>query len=456
MKKIFLFWIFFALFLSSCSGRETQEFSNFFESDTHETILKAPGLTTVTPAKTSTPSPTPKPTETIHPSATPFGGKPLRVAYLGFDCKDVDSNRCIIIADFFTSEVRFKYPLNDLTTKAHMSWSPNGNYLMFTDRWESYVNVMLLDMETQKSVVIDTYLLRMPTQLVSDTGSVKKYSTFVVDNNVSFSRWSPDGKYVAYKTAFSGEDNSIYVYSVEDQENVKLADYLLSFYWLDDSENLLEIKTGNLYNVKTKEITKIPYAYFMNATSIFGDSIVLTHGDAPYYPDTISLLSKNNDLQQLMKDGTKILYDNELVIAKAFQENNYKDFEKKYSLSINNYFIQGNEIIITGYLRRGKPYFSEPFIKFGNMNDLPLIISKDDLFEGRIFLISPDQQFFLGGDTIWDKNLLTEKYTRISLINCYDFDTRELIHSYDMHSLADDPHDVMYFNNVNLAFYWED
>jgi hypothetical protein len=71
-------------------------------------------------------------------------------------------------------------------------------------------------------------------------------------------------------------------------------------------------------------------------------------------------------------------------------------------------------------------------------------------------MISPDGKFFFGSDNVWEKDIFTEEYTRISLIDCYDLKTLELIHSYDMHTMADDPHDVFYRNNENLAFYWEE
>ena len=410
---------------------------------------------TATPEITVTPSPLPTSTmtETSVPTATPMGGKPLQIAYLSFDCEDVDSENCIIIADVFTNEVKFKFPVNALTIDAYISWSPDGKYLLYTDRWESYINVMLLDMETRESILIDTYLLRMPTVLVSDTGSVKKYGIFAPNNTVDFTKWSPDGKYVVYQTTVPSGGSSIFLYSLEDHGIKKLENFTSAFYWLDDSENLLDI-TGHLYNVITEKFTTIPHVFFMRATTFDGDSIKIMHGDSSYYPDTVSLLSPSSDLERLMEEGTGILYEDELVIAKVYKENPKEDLVKHYSISVNNYFIEGNKIILSGYFRHEEPRTDEQFIKIGNMDELPLIISKDDLFEGNIFMLSPDGRFFFGSDVALKKDIFTEKYTKIYLINCYDIETLEIIHTYDVHTLAEDPHEVRYINNRNLAFHW--
>ncbi len=451
MKKIGFVCLFLALFLSSCDWGQTKDFADLFESDNHIPTLTATDLSTVTPAKTSTPSPTSEPSSTITPSATPFGGKPLRVAYLSFRCEEINTKNCIILADFFSGEVMYKIPLNDLTIKTHISWSPDGRYLMYTDRWEIYVNVMLFDVEKQESTTIESYLLRMPTQLVSDTGSVKKYSVFVVDNNVAYNKWSPDGKYVAYTTWFNTEDDSVYVYSLSEKENRKLDGYLSSYYWLDNGENLLELKTGNVYNVRSKEISKIPYAYFMNIDSKNADYLLSEQGDNPYYADKVYIIPYIDTLVQLKEKGTAQLLENGIFLAQANANKN-----RKPDISILNMFIEGDEVILSGYFTLNDPYKAHTFVKFGSMKELPLQISIEDYSDEIITTISPDHRWYLGVDVVWEKNEVTGHYTVISLLNCYDSETREIIHSYDLHLLAEDPHDVVYYENSNLAFYWEE
>jgi hypothetical protein len=450
MKKFFVSLL-LVFCLSSCTEGKTKGITALFQSDTNTPAVTLTASSTVTPLHTSTGTPSPLPSATSTPSATPMGGKPLRVAYLGFRCEEVNSKNCIIIADFFSGEEKYKIPLGDLTTEAYMSWSPDGRYLMYTDCWESYVNIMLLDVEQQQSIKVDTSLLRMPTKVVEDTGSTITYDVFAMDNNVIFSKWSQNGKYIAYKTTFSVEDQSVFVYSLEDNTNTKLNGYLYSFYWLNDGENLLEIKTGNLYNAGTKELSKIPYDYFMNVNSIYGDAIISVYGDEPYYPDKIIIIPYINDLLLLEEEGTGVLHENEIVVAQAYQ-----DKKRKPYLALTSYFIQDDEIILSGFLRLSDPYFSEQFVKFGSMDDLPLLITQDDLSDESIILISPDHQFYLSIDAIWEVILLNENYTRSSLINCYDLNTRELLYTYDMHLLADDPHTVMYSNNKNIAFFWEE
>jgi len=181
----------------------------------------------------------------------------------------------------------------------NLAWSPNGERLSFTSTAYSdgirHVSSYIVDDDGQNLVQLDTYdrsIIWSP--LENKIGMVSDYSFVVQDlsqNEVSELinlpehgswimdnvRWSPDGKYIAYRVQEirSGEyiefpNSSVHVFSIDNSDDYQLTDMAKSYdniAWSPNSsriaftkceEDQCGIYTANIYSMSVVEIAHYP------------------------------------------------------------------------------------------------------------------------------------------------------------------------------------------------------
>ena len=438
MKRLTLLCVIFTIILTSCSKLPAAAESEITRSITPEFV------------RDNAPSDTPQSTVTIEPSVTvtntptiqptPIGGKNLTIAYHGFDCEDVNTDQCVIIADFFTHQVIHRIPISSEADNISLSWSPNGRYLLYCNIINNIMHVMLYDMVLTDSTEIDTHIYMNPT---SESGMV----TRPYPNQVYPMKWSADSQYIAYNL----HPYYISVYSVEDEKVSLFKTDFFEYYWLNDNENIVEIKSGVISNVKTGKQSTVKKSYFWNIDTRIDGFILSRKGQEPSWNHEVYIIPYIKDLETLQEEGIPALNKNELLFAHA------KDNDRRgTSLQIDTLLLRGDQVIFSGTLTRTKPYERQSFVRFESIHDVPFLIEIDNengYFRDneRILMFSPDQSMYFTMDTIWDED------QKVSfLLQSYFMIDHELIYTYDLHEMAKDPHEIDYYLNTNLAFSWEE
>jgi hypothetical protein len=195
------------------------------------TIILASCAPAETSISTSTPLP-PAPTKTATPTIvpTPIGGGGLKVAFYA----SIQNANYLIVGDYFSGKIDHKKSVRNVMT-TDLSWSPNGDFLLFVDlgvKENDDMKVNLLNIKTGQVTLLGTFPDGIDGQ----------------GNGLSYIEWSADNRYVLYSPR---ADNSQYAqdYIVSMDGMVQTTD---GFYgdWLSDLKIIVDTRNGNTFDVE--------------------------------------------------------------------------------------------------------------------------------------------------------------------------------------------------------------
>ena len=200
----------------------------------------------------------------------------------------------VVVSDQFGKEL-MNIDIPNPTFYFKPTWSPDGNYLAFTD---THYNIIVLSLNSKSTFIVDTDLYAHPSRTMNPV-------------------WSPDSKWIAYSKQQRSHFKSIYAYNMVSKSIIQLTDPLadaITPVWSEDGKFIYILASTN-YGLNSGWLDMSSYDPDLTR-NLYAISLIKDQ-NSPNLPKTDD--ESSNKINEKIKKNDKInvVIDNKNIFDRA-------------------------------------------------------------------------------------------------------------------------------------------
>ena len=200
----------------------------------------------------------------------------------------------VVVSDQFGKEL-MNIDIPNPTFYFKPTWSPDGNYLAFTD---THYNIIVLSLNSKSTFIVDTDLYAHPSRTMNPV-------------------WSPDSKWIAYSKQQRNHFKSIYAYNMVSKSIIQLTDPLadaITPVWSEDGKFIYTLASTN-YGLNSGWLDMSSYDPDLTR-NLYAISLIKDQ-NSPNLPKTDDESSSKMNEKIEKNDKINVVIDNKNIFDRA-------------------------------------------------------------------------------------------------------------------------------------------
>ena len=200
----------------------------------------------------------------------------------------------LVVSDQFGKEL-MNIDIPNPTFYFKPNWSPDGNYLAFTD---THYNIIVLSLNSKSTFIVDTDLYAHPSRTMNPV-------------------WSPDSKWIAYSKQQRNHFKSIYAYNMVTKSIIQLTDPLadaITPVWSQDGKFIYTLASTN-YGLSSGWLDMSSYDPDLTR-SLYAISLIKDQ-DSPNLPKTDDETPNKAKEKDKINDKINVVIDDNNIFDRA-------------------------------------------------------------------------------------------------------------------------------------------